>query len=98
MTRSTPTHRKFRLLAAVALVGWLLPAAALNPAPNFDVNRYYGAWYEVAAIRGFLQSRCARDTRIEYTAAENGAIASRTRCLREDGTPEINESRARVLD
>lgn len=90
--------RQLRLFAALVLAGWLLPAAALNPAPNFDVNRYYGAWYEVAAIRGFLQSRCARDTRIEYSQAENGAIASRTHCLRDDGTSEINESRARVLD
>ena len=98
MTRSMPKHRKFRLLAALALVGWLSPTAALNPVPNFDLNRYLGTWHEIAAIRGFLQSRCARDTRIEYTAAENGAIASRTRCVRNDGTPEINESRARPLD
>ncbi|TMG90950.1 MAG: lipocalin family protein [Betaproteobacteria bacterium] len=52
----------------------------------------------MAAIRGFLQSRCARDTRAEYTAAEYGAIATRSHCLRADGTAEINEARARPLD
>src|SRR5712692_9072054 len=98
MTRSRTTHRKFRILAALVLVGWLPPAAALNPVANFDLNRYLGTWYEIAAVRGFLQSRCARDTRIEYSAAENGAVASRTRCVRGDGTAEINESRARALD
>ena len=74
------------------------PAAALTPVVDFDLNRYYGTWYEIAAIRGFLQSRCARDTRTEYTAAENGAIATRSDCLRADGTAETNEARARPLD
>ena len=75
-----------------------LPAAALTPAANFDLERYYGPWYEIAAIRGFLQSRCARDTRSEYIAEDNGAIVSRSRCVRADGTVENNEGRARPLD
>jgi apolipoprotein D and lipocalin family protein len=66
------------------------PAAALTPVVDFDLNRYYGTWYEIAAIRGFLQSRGARGTRTEYTAAGNGAIATRSDCLRADGTAETN--------
>ena len=98
MISSRTTHRKFRLLAAVVLVGWLSPAAALNPVANFDLNRSLGTWYEIAAIRGYLQSRCARDTRIDFTAAENGAIARHSYCVRDDGTPEVNEGRSRSLD
>ena len=45
-----------------------------------------------------MQSRCARDTQTEYTAAENGAIAVRTRCMRADGTSELNEARTRALE
>jgi apolipoprotein D and lipocalin family protein len=74
------------------------PAAALTPVVDFDLNRYYGTWYEIAAIRGFLQSRCARDTRTEYTAAANGAIATWNDCLRADGTAETNEWQSRPLD
>jgi apolipoprotein D and lipocalin family protein len=85
------------LLGIIAFIG-VAPAAALTPVVDFDLNRYYGTWYEIAAIRGFLQSRCARDTRAEYTAAEYGAIATRSHCLRADGTAEINEARARPLD
>jgi apolipoprotein D and lipocalin family protein len=85
------------LLGVMALIG-IMPAAALTPVVDFDLNRYYGTWYEIAAIRGFLQSRCARDTRTEYTAAENGAIATRSHCIRTDGTPETNEGQARPLD
>jgi apolipoprotein D and lipocalin family protein len=84
-------------VAMLALAS-IMPAAALTPVVDFDLNRYYGTWYEIAAIRGFLQSRCARDTRAEYTAAENGAIATRSLCLRADGTSETNEGQARPLD
>src|SRR5438309_4134208 len=83
---------------AILALASIVPSAALTPVVDFDLNRYYGTWYEIAAIRGFLQSRCARDTRAEYTAAENGAIATRSHCLRADGTAEINEARARPLD
>src|SRR6266516_7832817 len=89
-------HRRFPWL--LLILAWAVPAAALIPASGFDLNRYMGTWYEIAAIRGFLQSRCARDTRSEYAPAENGAIASRSHCIRDDGTSEINEGRSRALD
>jgi len=90
--------RRWRIgLLLVALIG-VAPAAALTPVADFDLNRYFGTWYEIAAIPGFLQSHCARDIRSEYTAMDNGAIATRTRCLRADGSIEINEGQARPLD
>ena len=89
---------RWRRFAPLLLVGWLSPAAALNPVANFNLDRYMGTWYEIAAIRGFLQSRCARDTRSDYSVGENGAIASRSTCIRDDGTSETNEGRIRVLD
>ena len=77
---------------------WMPSALALTPATGFDLNRYLGTWYEIAAIPGFLQSGCARDTMTEYTTAENGAIAASSRCLRADGTPQLNEGRTRALE
>lgn len=82
------------LLASIAVA----PAVALVPVADFDLNRYYGNWYEIAAIPGFLQSRCARDTQLEYRAADNGAIATRSRCLGADGGVETSEGQARPLD
>ena len=73
-------------------------ALALTPATNFDLNRYLGTWYEIASIPGFLQSRCARDTQVTYTKAENGAVAAQTSCTRADGSVDSNESRTRPLD
>ena len=89
-------HRRFPWV--LLILAWAVPAAALIPASGFDLDRYLGTWYEIAAIPGFLQSRCARDTRSEYSAAENGAIASKSRCTRADGSAEENEGRHRALD
>jgi len=88
-------HRCLTLLLGLL---WISSAPALTPVIGFDHNRYLGTWYEIAAIPGFLQSRCARDTQTEYIAAENGAIAVRTRCMRADGTSELNEARTRALE
>jgi apolipoprotein D and lipocalin family protein len=71
---------------------------ALTPAANFDLNRYLGTWYEIVSIPGFLQSRCARDTQVTYTTAENGAIAAKTNCTRTDGSVDSSETRTRPLD
>jgi apolipoprotein D and lipocalin family protein len=71
---------------------------ALTPVANFDLGRYLGTWYEIAAIPGFLQSRCARDTQVTYTSAENGAMAARTNCTRADGSADSAETRIRHLD
>ncbi len=77
---------------------WIPAASALTPVVGFELDRYLGTWYEIAAIPGFLQSRCARDTRAEYSAAENGAIAIKNQCVRGDGAAEFSEARARALE
>ncbi|HXX85142.1 MAG TPA: lipocalin family protein [Casimicrobiaceae bacterium] len=82
----------------VLLFAWAGSAAALVPAAGFELKNYLGAWYEIAAIPGYLQSVCARDTRLEYSDAENGAIASNNHCIRADGTVQEGESRHRPLD
>jgi lipocalin len=76
----------------------LAPAVALTPLPDFKLDGYVATWYEIASIRGFLQSRCARDTQTEYSIGENGALMLESKCLRADGTPERSEARARPMD
>jgi apolipoprotein D and lipocalin family protein len=88
---------RFAVFILIVLASLQL-ALALTPVANFDLARYPGTWYEIAAIPGFLQSRCARDTQVTYTAAENGALAARTRCTRADGSADSAETRVRPLD
>jgi lipocalin len=76
----------------------LAPAAALTPLSDFRLDGYIATWYEIASIRGFLQSRCARDTRTEYSIGDNGALMLESKCVRADGTAERSEARARPMD
>ena len=85
-------------LIGILMLAPQVPAIALTPAPDFKLDGYVATWYEIASIRGFLQSRCARDTRTEYSIGENGALMLESKCLRADGTPERSEARARPMD
>ena len=87
-----------RCVTLVLALFWVPSAVALTPVTGFNLNRYLGTWYEIAAIPGFLQSRCARDTRSVYSAAENEAITVRSLCKRADGSDETNEGHQRRLD
>lgn len=99
MRRSHIKSRSIRFGLVVLLgLSWIPAVSALTPVVGFELERYLGTWYEIAAIPGFLQSRCARDTRAEYSAAENGAIAIKNQCVRSDGSAESSEARARALE
>lgn len=80
------------------VLAWIAPAFALTPVPDFKTDAYLGTWYEIAAIRGFLQSKCARDTRTDYSTDTDGALALNSSCMRTDGSAEHSEARARPLD
>jgi apolipoprotein D and lipocalin family protein len=83
------------VLLALALTA---PAAALTPVADFDVTRYHGTWYEVAAIPGFFQNKCASDTQSEYVPADDGALIVRSHCTQAKGGTYASEGRARALD
>jgi apolipoprotein D and lipocalin family protein len=90
--------RRWRFAFALVAVLVAARAAALVPVADFDLNRYYGIWYEIAAIPGFLQTRCAHDTQSEYQPADNGGISTHVHCLRADGSVETSDGRERPLD
>lgn len=83
--------------AALALT-LAAPAAALTPVSDFEVAKYNGLWYEVAAIPGAFQNRCARDAQSEYVPGEDGALIIRSRCTQTEGGTYEAEGRARALD
>lgn len=85
-------------LIGILMLAPQVPAIALTPLPDFKLDGYVATWYEIASIRGFLQSRCARDTRTEYSIAEKGSLMLESKCLRADGTAERSEARARPMD
>ncbi|KAI6682430.1 hypothetical protein NL676_036311 [Syzygium grande] len=41
---------------------------------EFDLKRYLGRWYEIAAFPSFFEARNAVDTRATYTLKEDGTL------------------------
>ena len=73
-------------------------AADVKPVDKIDLDRYLGAWVEIASIPQFFQRKCVRDTKATYSAAENALIKVENVCTRDDGTREKAEGRARRVD
>jgi apolipoprotein D and lipocalin family protein len=85
---------------ALPVLGFALSGAAvaLTPVSEFELTRYHGAWYEIASIPGFFQGKCARNTQVDYTPEDGGALIVRNQCIRADGGTERGEGRGRPLD
>lgn len=84
--------------ALLAIIGGYTHAADVKPVEKIDLDRYLGAWVEIAAIPQFFQRKCVRDTKATYSAAENALIRVDNVCTREDGVHEKAEGRARRVD
>lgn len=86
------------LSIALLVVVSTVPAIALTPVADLNVNRYHGRWYEIAAIPGFFRNKCQRDVQVEYAPEDGGALVVRNHCRRPDGGVEEIEGRARLPD
>jgi apolipoprotein D and lipocalin family protein len=71
----------------------------LATVPHVDLDRYLGAWYEIAAFPQSFQKGCAGSTAL-YTRREDGAIDVLNRCRQGslDGEERSARGRARVVD
>ncbi len=67
----------------------------MNTVVGFDVQRYLGAWHQVAAIPAWFQSDCAARTTARYAAGKDGLIEVMNSCDTADGTRKEAEARAR---
>lgn len=70
----------------------LLPTVA-----SVDLDRYLGAWYQIALIPNRFQSMCVADTQAEY-ARDDELIRVTNRCRKENGEMEIATGVAKVVD
>jgi len=87
---------------AATLATLLLSAAAsaadVKAVEALDLDRYLGAWHEIAAIPQFFQRKCVRDTRATYSLGEGGLLRVENLCVKEGGGRERIEGRARRPD
>lgn len=60
----------------------------LQPIPSLDLPRYMGTWHEIARYPNRFQHDCARNTRAEYVALEDGTVQVTNRCETAEGKVE----------
>lgn len=86
-----------RRLIVAALVA-AAPGAALaqevRPVTGFEVERYLGAWHEVAAIPTSFQRDCVFDTRAVY-GLDGDYLTVANSCRTADGSEQLSEGLAR---
>jgi apolipoprotein D and lipocalin family protein len=87
-----------RWISIPLLLSVAAAAAALTPLAEFNLSRYQGQWYEIAAMPGAFRNQCARDVQIDYAPEDGGALVLRNHCKRPDGSELESEGRARALD
>lgn len=71
-------------------------SAAPAPVPSFDVERYQGQWFQIAAIPQWYQAFCARNTTANYTLQTNGTVGVVNRCTTPWGSGTTAYGNARV--
>ncbi len=72
---------------------------SIEPAPDFDIGRYLGAWHEIALIPNSFQNDCVAGTTAEYTKIENSSyLKVLNSCIEASGERELAEGRARPAD
>jgi apolipoprotein D and lipocalin family protein len=110
MSESTthfPTPRCW--IAAIALLGLYLGAPALSsgqeavldpptPVDSVDLGRYAGLWFEIARMPNRFQRQCARRVTAYYAVREDGRLDMSNRCLKHDGTMDMDSGVARVVE
>lgn len=72
--------------------------AQVATVPHVDLSRYLGTWYEIASIPQSFQKQCVRNTRAEYSSADDGLIKVTNSCEKSDGSRSIAEGRAKIVD
>ncbi len=98
-----PSLRYLKTAIPIALAFGLAMAASadqsapLPTAPNVDLQRYAGRWYELARLPMFFQK--ADEAAIaEYAANADGTLAVHNRALRQDGSEHDIRGTAKVLN
>ncbi len=85
----------------LALVGLALSACSNEPldvAPNVDLTRFQGQWFEIAKLPRFTQANCTGTTAF-YTLREGGMdVVNECHLDRLDGTLKTSAARVSTTD
>ena len=65
--------------------------------PSLDVQRYLGAWYEIAKYPNWFQRKCLSNTKAVYSARADGTLKVLNSCVTADGQVSEAEGTARQI-
>ena len=87
------------LLVLIALLPGVEAHARPPPttAPQVDLQRYLGTWYEIARLPLFFERRC-EDVTATYSLRPDGVIGVVNRCLRDGVDESFARGRATVVE
>jgi apolipoprotein D and lipocalin family protein len=71
--------------------------AAVKTIPSLDVQRYLGAWYEIAKYPNWFQRKCLSNTIAVYSARVDGTLKVLNSCKTTDGEVSEAEGTARQI-
>jgi apolipoprotein D and lipocalin family protein len=95
---------RFALAAAGAVAGVAAVAYAtrktepLRTVRQVDLNRYAGAWYEIAHYPNRFEKKCKSDTKAMYLSRDDGTVGVLNSCRKSDGTITSIKGTAKVVD
>jgi apolipoprotein D and lipocalin family protein len=65
--------------------------------PALDVQRYLGAWYEIAKYPNWFQRKCLSNTKAVYSARTDGTLKVLNSCVTAEGQVSEAEGTARQI-
>lgn len=65
--------------------------------PALDVQRYLGAWYEIAKFPNWFQKKCVANTKAVYSVRADGNLKVLNSCRLADGVTSEAEGTARQI-
>jgi apolipoprotein D and lipocalin family protein len=71
--------------------------APVKTIPSLDVQRYMGAWYEIAKYPNWFQRKCLSNTKAVYSARADGTLKVLNSCKTAEGEVSEAEGTARQI-
>lgn len=84
----------FTCLPSLFMMSQELP----RPVSELDLQRYAGAWYEVARLPNRFQERCTGEVTATYELRKDGTVTVINRCMQANGKWTEAEGRARKAE
>jgi len=82
--------------AAIALNRSAYAGEPIPTAPNVDLTRYQGTWYEIARLPLSWENKCVANVTATYTLRPDGKVTVLNQCRKKDGTETASSGTAEV--